>query len=284
MTDPIQTEQTNVCYRHPDRESFVRCQRCGRTICPQCQTQAAVGVHCPECVREARGTVSNGQSPITRVGRMLSPNSGRSVVTYSLMGLSIIIFILELLTSGTNGTVTRDLGYTTGDVLFMPWTLITASFVHGSILHLAFNMYSLFVLGPTLEQLLGRWRYLALFLISSLGGWVAVDLLAPGSVIGASAGIFGLLGALFVIQRRLGSGSTGLVSVIVLNLAIGFFVPNISWQAHVGGVLVGALVGFIFLETRARKRRVWQVLALIGVVVVLVIVSAVRTIALIAAS
>jgi membrane associated rhomboid family serine protease len=135
-------------------------------------------------------------------------------------------------------------------------------------------MYSLFVLGPELERLVGRWRFIALFLLSGLGGSVAVLLSSPGSpVIGASGAIFGLFGAYFVIARHLGGNSRQLIIVIVINLVIGFIVPGIAWQAHVGGLLIGALVAFVLVRTRDGQKRGVQLLLLVGVFLLLLIAT-----------
>jgi membrane associated rhomboid family serine protease len=254
----------NYCYRHPDRQSFVLCQRCGRTICPECQTVAAVGVHCPECVKEARQSAPRTRPAIVtsmrRVGRSDSP-----VVTYAIMAVCLIVFVAELLLGGMNGAVFQALVAYGPLTSTEPWRLLTSIFVHLSILHLLFNMYSLFVFGPILERMLGRGRFAALFFLSGLGGSVAVLLIAPGTpVAGASGAIFGLLGAFFVIQRHLGGNNVQLLIVIALNLGIGFFVPNIAWQAHVGGLIVGAAVALIFVRTRNRQQR-GQQFALLGV-------------------
>jgi membrane associated rhomboid family serine protease len=245
----------------------VLCQRCGRTICPECQTVAAVGVHCPECVKEARQSAPRTRPAIVtsmrRAGRSDAP-----VVTYAIIAVCVILFVAELLTGSTRGPVFQSLvsyGPFTGAE---PWRMVTSIFIHLSILHLLFNMYSLYVFGPILERLLGHGRYIALFLLSGLGGSVAVLLIAPGTpVAGASGAIFGLLGAFFVIQRHLGGNNVQLLIVIGLNLAIGFIVPNIAWQAHVGGLIVGGLVSLIFVRTRNRQQRGIQ-LALLGATLV----------------
>src|SRR5690606_18074588 len=128
--------------------------------------------------------------------------------------------------------------------------------------------------GRILEQALGRWRFLALYLISGFGGSIAVLLLAPTiSVVGASGAIFGLLGAFFVIQRGLGGNNLQLVLVIGLNLVIGFVVPGIAWQAHIGGLIVGALVAFVYLKTRRASQKNTQLLLLGAVVAGLVVVT-----------
>ena len=155
--------------------------------------------------------------------------------------------------------------------------MLTSLFVHsqGSLFHILFNMVSLFVIGPILERALGRVRFLVLYLLSGLGGSGAVLLLAPGTpVVGASGAIFGLLGAIFIIQRRLGGNTTQLLVVIALNLAIGFLPgTNIAWQAHLGGLIVGALVALIYLRTRREDQRRLQVLLTAGVLAGLVVIT-----------
>ncbi|MHB1173194.1 MAG: rhomboid family intramembrane serine protease [Lacisediminihabitans sp.] len=260
-------DPANYCYRHPDRQSFVLCQRCGRTICPQCQTQAAVGVHCPECTREARQNGPKRRPAIVTALRGAA-NSSAPVATYSLIVLCVIVFIAQSI-GGPN--ITLYLSYYPRFTVAEPWTMVTALFAHGSILHILFNMFSLFIFGPIIESLLGRWRFVALYLLSGFGGSVAVLLLAPASgVLGASGAIFGLLGAFFVMQRRLGGNSLQLLIVIGLNLVIGFVLPNVSWQAHVGGLVVGGLVALVFLTTRHRRQATEQILLLVGVAVSLV--------------
>ncbi len=142
-------------------------------------------------------------------------------------------------------------------------------------IHLLFNMFTLFMFGPVLERMLGRIRFTALYFLSGIGGAVAVLLLAPTTpVLGASGAIFGLVAAYFVIQRRLGFRNPTLLIVIVLNLAIGFFPgANISWQGHLGGLVVGAAIAFVYLRTRHREQRGLQValVAAIGVALVAII-------------
>ncbi|TQL46531.1 membrane associated rhomboid family serine protease [Homoserinimonas aerilata] len=267
----------NFCYRHPDRQSFILCQRCGRTICPECQTQAPVGVHCPECVREARQS-----APRTKPAVVTAINRARRgdgpIATYSIIGVTVAIWLLQMVTSGT-GAVTGALLYWAPYTEIQPWRMITTMFVHSeqSFLHILFNMYSLWIFGRILEHMIGRGRFLALYFLSGIGGSIAVLLLAPATpVIGASGAIFGLLGAFFVIQRGLGGNSIQLVVVIGINLVIGFVVPGIAWQAHIGGLIVGALVAFIFMRTRRRDQRskqLWMLGAVLAGLVVLTVVG-----------
>lgn len=270
MTDA--TRSSDFCYRHPDRRSYVLCQRCGRTICPECQTQAAVGVQCPECVREGRASAPR-QRPV--LVRAMRASGNRPVVTYAIMALCIGVWLLQLI-PGLG--LTQVLIYAPFLTESQPWRMITSTFAHSpsSIFHILFNMYSLWVFGSILERMLGRWRFLALYLVSGFGGSVAVLLLMSptAGVLGASGAIFGLLAAFFVIQRKLVGTNVQLLIVIGLNLVIGF-VPGLSiaWQAHVGGLIAGAAVAGVYLATRRRDQRNTQIALVALIVVVLVALS-----------
>ena len=264
----------NVCYRHPDRASFVLCQRCGRTICPECQTPGAVGVICPECMKQQRA-----EAPRTKPA-ILTRLSGRGapVVTYSIIGITVLVFLLQWV-PGLNATAQLLFApLYVSDVAFEPWRLLTAVFVHstGFIFHILLNMYTLWIFGQLLEPMLGRGRFFALYLISGLAGSVGVVLLAAPNtpVVGASGAIFGLMGAFLVIQRRLGGNMTQLLVLVGINLVIGF-VPglNIAWQAHVGGLAAGALVGLILIETRSPRRRGLQIALLVTLSLVLLLLA-----------
>lgn len=273
MTDSATERSSDTCYRHPDRRSYILCQRCGRTICTECQTQAAVGVQCPECVREGRASTPRRAPGVVRALRSRS----QPVVTFTLIGLTVLVYILQQFVPAVEiyGIYRPQL------TLLLPWTPITAVFLHASVLHILFNMYSLFVFGPILEHLLGRARFLALYLVSGFGGSVAVLLLNPtGGVLGASGAIFGLMGAFFVIQRRLGGNNVQIFIVIAINLAAGFFIPGISWQAHVGGLAAGALVALVYLRTRRADQRTLQVVLVGAITVALVVITVARALTL----
>lgn len=269
------SDRANYCYRHPDRQSFILCQRCGRTVCPDCQTQAPVGVICPECMREQRASAPRTKPAVLTRARAAA-GRGAPVVTYSLMGITTLVYLLQVVGGSTIANLfafspqTLALG-------FEPWRALTNVFLHGSILHLALNMYTLWIFGRLLEPMLGRWRFLTLYLISGLAGSVGVVLLADPFtwVLGASGAIFGLMGAFVVIQRRLGGGNmTQLYILLAINLAIGFLPgTNISWQAHLGGLVGGALVGLIFLETRKRSSRGLQIGLLAGLAAALIAIG-----------
>lgn len=266
----------NFCYRHPDRQSFVLCQRCLRTICPECQTGAPVGVVCPECMQEQRRSQTPAQKKAQRRWRAspLAAGSGRPVVTSSILGVTAAVFALQVL----GVPVQAWLGFYTGALYpqltggaFEPWRLVTAALVHSSFWHIALNMLALWLIGRSLEPLLGRGRFLALYLFGAVGGSVAVALLAPNSfVVGASGAIFGLFGALVIIARHIGGQITGILVILGINLAIGF-IPGmgISWQAHVGGLIAGAVVGLILARTRESRQRGLQIALLVAWAVVL---------------
>lgn len=275
-TDDFQRNRDNFCYRHPDRQSFVLCQRCLRTICPECQIPAAVGVICPECLRDQQRAQSPAQRKAERRWsrpRAVSASSGQPVVTYAIIGVTAFAYLLALIPGGFGKVVEQALLYwapylypgLTGH--FEPWRLLTAALVHSSIWHVGLNMLALWMIGRSLEPLLGRWRFLTLYVLSALGGSVAVTLLSFGTpVVGASGAIFGLFGALIVIGRHIGANIAGIAVVLGINLLIGFLPgANISWQAHVGGLLVGLLVAFIFTRTKAVRQRGLQVGLLVAV-------------------
>lgn len=279
----------DACYRHPDRPSYILCQRCGRTICPECQTVAPVGVQCPDCIAQARQAspqVRRAQRNDSPIGRALNPVGGRPIVTWTIIALCVAVSLLQLvLGSG----FTRAMLYFPPWTLDEPWRLVTSMFTHSQIvltqpvtaLHLAFNMYALVIIGPVLERALGRGRFLALYLLAGYGGSVAVALLAPETaVVGASGAIFGMFGAYFIIMRSLGGRGMQVLIVIGINLVIGFIIPSIAWQAHVGGLIAGAAVAGLYLVTR-RAGRAWLRrlgLAAIAVVLTLLLLVAVAAI------
>jgi len=276
MTDAQEDTETEtpVCYRHPKRETWVRCQRCGRPICPECQTQAAVGVQCPECVREGRAGMPRRQPALVRALRPGAAN----VVTYTLIALNVVIYALQWITAQALTEAWYLYPYSIGSE---PWRLITSAFLHspGSIiLHLLFNMYALFVFGPVLESFLGRVRFIALYLIGALGGslgvltavevWVLTDGTlqnAPPGALGASGAVFALMGAVFAMRRALGVDVRQLLILLAINLALPFFIGGIAWQGHIGGLVIGFLIGTIYVRTRRPESRTVQILGVTGV-------------------
>ncbi|HEX2177299.1 MAG TPA: rhomboid family intramembrane serine protease [Nocardioidaceae bacterium] len=263
------------CYRHPDRETYISCQRCGRPICPECMNQAAVGFHCPTCVAEGRASQAKAR---TAYGGAL--RSTDNIVTLVLIGLNVAMYLLIQVTGGRGSrllleTVMFPAGVADGQW----WRLLTSTFVHVDLLHLFFNMFALWIFGPGLERLLGRGRFLALYLLSGLAGSVAVHWLSsPGTpTLGASGAVFGLLGAALVVSVRRGYDASWLLALLGINLVFTFLAPNISWQGHLGGLVGGLALGATLAWAPRRLRTVVHVAVFGAVFVLCVLLIVVRT-------
>jgi membrane associated rhomboid family serine protease len=179
----------------------------------------------------------------------------RAQVTLGLVLLNVIVWLIQII---PGSGLTDKLAFVPVSVFVEPWRMITAGFAHdpSNILHVALNMYSLFIFGSVLEPMIGRWRFLAVWLISIFGGSVAVMYLnTPDTwVLGASSGIFGLMASYFVVLRAIGDRSRGLVGLIAINLVFGFLMPGVSWQAHLGGLLAGGAMTAVFTNARGSKQ------------------------------
>lgn len=263
---------TPVCPRHPDRPSYVRCQRCGRPACPECQRPAAVGVQCVDCVAASQKATRGARTALG--GRI---TSGPLVVTITMISLCVISFILQM----TVNDWTRMWIFSPAIGEVEPWRYLTSAFLHASNLtHILFNMYALWITGQVLEPVLGRLRFTALYLLSALGGSVAIQLLATpgtmswqGGVLGASGAVFGLFGALLVVLKRFDRNATQIFILIGINLVIGFVIPGISWQGHIGGLLVGGAMGLGFAYAPRERRKIWGVLIPVMTAIVLVVLA-----------
>ncbi|MGB0099601.1 MAG: rhomboid family intramembrane serine protease [Nocardioides sp.] len=306
MTQPPTPEiGVPTCYRHPDRESHIRCQRCGRPICPDCMRDASVGFQCPDCVSEGAKSTRSGR---TAYGGLRPTNA--SVTSGVLIAVNVGVWIAILLTGGGSSWLVdllglrpsglcllADGGYDLPEAVCGPqggewlpgvadgayWQLITAGFTHVTITHIGFNMLALWVIGPQLEMAVGRTRFLALYFLSLLAGSAVVLWAAPEFqlTVGASGAIYGLFGALIVVARRVGGDMRTLWALIAVNVFITFAVPNISWQGHLGGFVGGLAVAAILVYApRGPRRTLVQVAGLVAVAVVLALAIVVRTAAL----
>jgi membrane associated rhomboid family serine protease len=237
---------TPTCYRHPNRETGVSCSNCGRPICPDCMTPTPVGMRCPECARE-RTRVTRGA---VGAGRYDAP------ATYVLIALNVAAYVAEI-ASGNGGLGANGSSLPLDFGLFGPYVaegewyrLLTAGFLHASIIHLGFNMFALYFLGRLLEPGIGTPRFLALYFVSLFAGSLGALLLDPNSLtIGASGAVFGIFGATFVIARHRGvdnlAASVGVI--LLLNLAITFGRPEISIGGHLGGLAGGLLCALVIV-------------------------------------
>jgi membrane associated rhomboid family serine protease len=243
-----------TCYRHPNRETGVSCSNCGKPICPDCMTSTPVGMRCPDCA---------GQKQRVQTMRSMSVDP---IATYVLIAINVLMF----LGAGSGGSFLTGSGGGGSQVyadfvLFGPaihiqdeyWRLVTYGFLHSGILHIGFNMYILYWLGNMLEPSLGHVRFVALYFASLLAGAFGALLLDPrAATVGASGAVFGLMAAAFVMQRARGMDpmASGIGPIILINLALGFVIPNVSIGGHLGGLVGGAIAAFAMDKLGARSR------------------------------
>jgi membrane associated rhomboid family serine protease len=286
MSEPLADDQVPHCYRHPDRETYVSCTRCGRHACPDCMRSASVGQQCVDCIRE--GGRSTRAAKTVFGGR---PAAG-ATVTWVLVAINVLVLLVEL---GSSKVVT-DLelfGYAavspTGPLQGVAagqwYRLVTAAFLAPGtsgigFIDILFNMWALIYVGPALEKMLGHSRYLVLYLLSAVGGsvlyyWMAASN-APAA--GASGAIFGLFGAWFVVSKRLRLDTRGIITLIAINLAFSLiYRSSIAWQDHIGGLVTGALVTAAFVYAPRKNRLIIQVGAALAMLAILVVATALRS-------
>jgi len=270
-----------TCYRHPGRETYVSCVRCNRPACPDCLRSAAVGQQCVDCVRQASQTTRRPG------GAFGGPLTSGATVTWTLVGINVVCYLAEIFFENpvlNDGVLFGRLGPTLGVANGQVYRLLSNAFLHEPIgsglglLHIVFNMWALIVVGPSLERLLGRVRYLTVYLVSALAGSVLFYLIAApeATALGASGAIFGLFGAWFVLSRRLRLDPRQIIILIVINLGISFAVPGIAWQAHVGGLIAGAALTGAFAYAPRPNRAVVQAAATVAILVILVVAVVIR--------
>jgi membrane associated rhomboid family serine protease len=274
------------CYRHPGRETYLSCVRCGRPACPECLRSAPVGHQCVECIKGGSETV---RQPTGVFGGRAAVSG--APVTWALVGLNVAFYLVEwvypkivdyLVMTGRfpDSTINQVIGVAEGQY----YRLLTSAFLHEPGLsgfgpaHIIFNMWALIIVGPPLERLLGRVRYLAVYLLSALGGAVFFYFVAPptAAALGASGAIFGLFGAWFVVSRRLRVDVRGVLFLIAINLALPLFVGGIAWQDHVGGLITGGIITAAYAYAPRERRALVQVGATVLVVAVLIIAVLIR--------
>lgn len=295
------------CYRHPGQVTYINCQRCGRPICPACMISASVGFQCPECVAQGARQTRQNQGPY---GGERSKNP--ALTTIVLIATNAAVWLLFTLTGGHASwwfwrlalsptgscVVATDPSqyYPTADFLacttlgtsavWMPgvadgaiWQLLTSAFSHVEILHIGFNMLALWFLGPQLERVIGRARFLALYFVAALAGSTVVMWWSePGSAtLGASGAVYGLLGALLVMAVKVRGNYQSILMWLGLNVAYTFFGPgSISWQGHLGGLIGGAVIAAIIVYAPRENRTRIQWAGIAGLTLLLVVLIAVR--------
>ncbi|KMS87008.1 Rhomboid family protein [Streptomyces regensis] len=276
-----------VCYRHPDRETGVRCTRCERPICPECMVSASVGFQCPDCVREGSGT---GHGPAASRPRTVAGGTVTAdprLLTKILIGINLAVFIAvqadssllnHLLLYGARPP--KPFAPTSGVVDGEWYRFVTSMFTHQEYWHIGFNMLSLWWIGGPLEAALGRARYLAVYFVSGLAGGALTYLLTSPQTasLGASGAIFGLFGATAVLMRRLNYDLRPVIALLVINLIFTFNpTMNIAWQAHIGGLVAGVVTGYAMVHAPREKRALVQYGTCAVVLVLSVALALVRT-------
>jgi len=281
MTEPVSTD--NRCYRHPEREAYISCQRCGRKICPDCMRDASVGFHCPECVAEAAKSV---RAPRTLAGGTVSASEG--IVSKSLIGINVVAFVLTIAAGGNSSeffqqgamlsvdAVNRAGETLTGVAEGGYWRLLTSAFLHEGTLHILFNMYALYLFGPLVESALGVRRFIVTYLTMAIVASVFVYWLSDprALTIGASGAIFGLFAMALVLLIRAKQDVSFLLVMLAINAVISLQ-GNISWQGHLGGFVAGIILGVTFAYAPRERRTQVQVLVFatmwIGIIAAIVI-------------
>lgn len=238
-----------VCPRHPDRVSYVRCQRCERPTCPQCQVPAPVGVLCVDCARAADQAARSSRNSLG-----FKRGSSKPYLTYGLIAANVVFYLYGMSTGMREWQIT----YGFAPVLADEWyRWITSGFVHAGLLHIALNMYMLFQFGTQLEQVIGRWRFAVLYVISLIGGSVTINMLGASNSlhVGASGAIFGLFAAFGLLLYKLKLPWQSLAMTAGIWLVAGFFISGISWEGHLGGAIAGgAVMGAMLALRRARPQ------------------------------
>lgn len=285
----MSTVETRYCYRHPDRETGLSCSECGRPICADCANFGPVGIRCPDhatSVRRGPATRMRPRPVLRAPGVALG--TGSAPVTKVLIALNLAIYLFTVAQGGggfnTPGGSLFNKMFLLGSNRFLPvygdlahdhqwWRLVTSMFLHASIVHIAFNMMALYFIGVPVEQYLGAERYIGLYLVSGLAGSAGALLQAPfAPELGASGAIFGILGAMLIIEWQVTGRLAGqAMTWIVINLVISFSFSGISWGGHVGGLIAGILITLGYAHWGGRGRAQYGQLGIAGVLVLLAV-------------
>lgn len=266
------TTAAPVCYRHPDRHTLLRCSRCERPICAACSIDATVGQRCPECV------ATEGTQKVIPKEQILS-RSGGAPATKVFIALAAGFFVLTEF-AGLRQTIFEALAQV--NVLVdngQIWRIFTPVLLHASLTHILFNMWALWVLGPQIERGVGTWPFVGAYLASAgVGGAFVYFMGAPADVaVGASGAIFGLFGIWlnWAVRRRNTAYGRALLRqigfLLLFNAALPLLIPNIAWQAHLGGLIGGFVIGELWSRVDNEAGRVAVTVAVAALAVVSVL-------------
>ena len=276
----MSTVETRYCYRHPDRETGLSCSDCGRPICADCATFAPVGIRCPDHAGARRGPTTRLKPRPVRRAPGVALASGSAPITTALVVINVVIYLIGVSQgagfNNPSGPLYAKLWLDAPDLHNGGWwRLATTMFLHASIVHIGFNMFALWVIGRPIEQYLGPVRYVGLYFVSGLAGSAGALLQTPGVTVGASGAIFGVLGAMVVLEHQITNRLAGqAMGLVAINLLISFLVPGISWGGHVGGLIGGVLVMLAYAHWRDRGRAQYGQLGLGGVIGLVVVAAA----------
>lgn len=254
-----------VCYRHPEEQTRVHCTRCGRPICPVCMIPAPVGHQCPECVKEARKEFREGPGKRAR-------SLGRMSATKVLLSAILALFVVEVVTGGPRALFEGPSPQRLIDLggLFPPaiadgqyWRLFSSMFLHVGLIHIAFNAYALWLFGRLVEDNFGRTRFLVIYFVSGFLAGAASYAFGPVIAVGvgASGAIFGIFGAFLAYnyrRRHLAMAAANLrwaFTLILMNALLAFTFRAIDWRAHLGGLVAGAVAGYLAEGVGPRSMR-----------------------------
>ncbi len=274
----MSTVETRYCYRHPDRETGLSCSDCGRPICADCANFGPVGIRCPDHASVRKGPTTKLKPPTVRRAPGLALATGESPVTYAIIAMNVVIYLITV-AQGHAGL--NNPGGTPYRGLYLHWLLygplvahggwyrlVTSMFLHGFLVHIAFNMLALWFIGRPVEQYLGTARYIGLYFVSGLAGSAGALLQSPNvPTVGASGAIFGILGSMLILEWQITGRFAGQAFTwILINFVIDFYYRgSISWGGHLGGLIGGILITLAYGHWRGGRAQYGQ-LGLGGVI------------------
>ncbi len=259
-----------TCYQHPDRITGLSCTSCRKPVCTECSRDASVGQKCPECAAPSgRARVVHARQTFGR------PTTQTSPVAFTIMAVTTGIFVVSLLSPAAHEWFFQAFAQWNVLVAAGEWyRIFTAALLHGSLMHIAFNMYALYLFGPRLEQQVGSRAFAALYVATAGAGGMLSYMFGPLNQvsIGASGAIFGLFGAWIFVAWKMRGAPEGramfnqLGVLLAINLALPLFMPQIDWRAHLGGLFGGILIAWLWStfavgKPNARKIRIVTAMA-----------------------
>ncbi|WP_434451956.1 rhomboid family intramembrane serine protease [Lentzea sp. E54] len=270
--------ETPVCARHSDRPTRLRCTRCERPACPDCLRDASVGMQCVDCVNEGARSVRQAR---TSAGAVVS--TGRPIITQVMIALNVLAYVVTVVQSGSPMNNSRSELFTATSMI--PeltangewWRILTSGFMHFGLIHLALNMAALFVVGPVIEQELGKLRYSAVYFLSLLGGSAAAFYFGTvcQQLAGASGAVFGLMGALLIVFKRQKRDISTILVIVGINLVSNLF-TNASLLGHLGGFVIGGLLTLAMVKAPRKNRNAYQIGAVVAAAVLLGVMFVLR--------